>query len=225
LARKLTEQEIRNAGILGIIKMAEGSPVASIFGHDTSPAIDHETVLGGLIGSRIDEAYGVGGLGPVGTGAGGGGTNEGTIGRGTLGTIGKGGGDDFGPGHGRGAGRLHPRETKVPEITIGPSNVRGALDKEIIRRIIRRHINQVKFCYEQELARNADLGGRVAITFTIAATGHVASAVRHDSTLNNARVESCVVEAVRRWEFPKPVGGGIVIVTYPFQFTSAGAIP
>ncbi|HEX7501397.1 MAG TPA: AgmX/PglI C-terminal domain-containing protein [Polyangia bacterium] len=43
------------------------------------------------------------------------------------------------------------------------------------------------------------------------------------STVENVRVEGCVVQAVRRWEFPRPVGGGIVIVSYPFNFTAGGA--
>jgi hypothetical protein len=41
--------------------------------------------------------------------------------------------------------------------------------------------------------------------------------------MGNIRVENCVVQAVRRWEFPKPLGGGIVIVSYPFNFTAGGA--
>jgi hypothetical protein len=35
-------------------------------------------------------------------------------------------------------------------------------------------------------------------------------------------VDACVVEAIRRWEFPKPDGGGVAIVTYPFQLAPAG---
>jgi hypothetical protein len=31
------------------------------------------------------------------------------------------------------------------------------------------------------------------------------------------------VQAVRRWEFPKPMGGGIVIVSYPFVFNAGSA--
>jgi TonB family protein len=62
----------------------------------------------------------------------------------------------------------------------------------------------------------------VAVTFTIAATGQVVTSVVQNSTMGNVRVEGCVVQAVRRWEFPKPLGGGIVIVTYPFNFTPAG---
>jgi TonB family protein len=222
LAKKLAEENIKNAGILGVLRMAEGSHIASIFGRDTALGNDAENVLGGLIGNAIGEAYGVGGLGLVGTGAGGGGTGEGTIGLGNLGTIGKGGGGGSGSGYGRGAGGLGGRRAKAPDVIPGQANVRGSLDKEIIRRIIRRHINEVKYCYEQELVRKPELGGRVAVQFTIAATGQVVASVLSQSTMGNPRVENCVVQAVRRWEFPKPLGGGIVIVTYPFNFTPAG---
>lgn len=222
LAKKLAEEEAKNAGILGVLKSNEGSHLASIFGRDTALGSDASNVLGGLLGSEIGEAYGVGGLGLAGTGSGGGGTGEGTIGLGNLGTIGKGGGGGSGSGYGRGAGGLHGRRARSPEVMPGTAAVRGSLDKEIIRRIIRRHINEVKFCYEQELVKSPELQGRIAVNFTIAATGQVVASVMQDSTLSNRRVESCVVAAVRRWEFPKPNGGGIVIVTYPFVFNPAG---
>ena len=67
-----------------------------------------------------------------------------------------------------------------------------------------------------------DLGGRIMVQFTIAASGHVIASVLQNSTMSNARVENCTVQAVRRWEFPKPLGGGIVIVSYPFVLTPAG---
>lgn len=50
------------------------------------------------------DAYGVGGLGLIGTGRGGGGTGEGTIGLGNVGMIGKGGGGGTGSGYGAGPG-------------------------------------------------------------------------------------------------------------------------
>jgi TonB family protein len=223
LAKKLAEEQAKNAGILGVLKMSEGSHLASIFGRDTAAGSDAENVLGGLIGNQIGEAYGVGGLGLVGTGTGGGGTGEGTIGLGNFGTIGKGGGGGNGSGYGRGAGGLGGRRARAPDVIPGQANVRGSLDKEIIRRIIRRHINEVKYCYETELTKKADLSGRVSVQFTIAATGAVITSVLQSSTMGNIRVENCVVQAVRRWEFPKPLGGGIVIVSYPFNFTAGGA--
>ncbi|HET6281310.1 MAG TPA: AgmX/PglI C-terminal domain-containing protein [Polyangia bacterium] len=223
LAKKLAEEQAKNAGILGVLKQSEGSHIASIFGRDTALGMDAEDVLGGLIGNQIGEAYGVGGLGLVGTGSGGGGTGEGTIGLGNLGTIGKGGGGGNGSGYGRGAGGLGGRRARAPDVIPGQANVRGSLDKEIIRRIIRRHINEVKYCYEQELTKKPDLGGRIMVQFTIAASGQVIASVLQNSTMGNARVENCTVQAVRRWEFPKPLGGGIVIVSYPFVLTPAGA--
>jgi TonB family protein len=158
----------------------------------------------------------------VGTGSGGGGTGEGTIGLGNLGTIGKGGGGGNGSGYGRGAGGLGGRRAHAPDVIPGTANVRGSLDKEIIRRIIRRHINEVKFCYEQELTKKPNLGGRIMVQFTIAASGQVIASVLQNSTMGSAKVENCTVQAVRRWEFPKPLGGGIVIVSYPFVLTPAG---
>ncbi|HXU81117.1 MAG TPA: hypothetical protein VN914_06955, partial [Polyangia bacterium] len=141
LAKKLAEEQAKTAGILGVLKMNEGSHLASIFGRDTALGNDPSDVLGGLIGNQIGEAYGVGGLGLVGTGTGGGGTGEGTIGLGNLGTIGKGGGGGNGSGYGRGAGGLGGRHAKSPDVIPGQAAVRGSLDREIIRRIIRRHIN------------------------------------------------------------------------------------
>ena len=222
LAKKLAEEEAKNAGILGLIKADEGSHLASLFGRDTALGSDAENVLGGLLGSQIGEAYGVGGLGMVGTGSGGGGTGEGTIGLGNLGTIGKGGGGGNGSGYGRGAGGLRGRRARAPDVIPGQASVRGSLDKEIIRRIIRRHINEVKYCYEQELVKKPDLSGRIAVQFTIAATGQVVTSVMQTSSVGSPKVENCVVQAVRRWEFPKPKGGGIVIVSYPFVFNPAG---
>jgi TonB family protein len=112
-----------------------------------------------------------------------------------------------------------------PDTIPGQASVRGGLDKEIIRRIIRFHINEVKFCYERQLARNPALGGRVVVKFTIDETGRVVSSSLGETTMNSAPVETCVVTAVRRWEFPRPAGGGIVNVAYPFVLTPAGAAP
>jgi hypothetical protein len=73
-------------------------------GTATSGGTDDGDVWGGLGDTEIGEAYGVGGLGLVGTGRGGGGNGEGTIGLGNVGLIGKGGGGGTGSGYGRGSG-------------------------------------------------------------------------------------------------------------------------
>ena len=80
----------------------------------------------------------------------------------------------------------------------------------------------MKFCYEQQLNSRPDLEGRVTTKFVISPTGSVQSAMVSSSTLKNQGVESCIVRAVRRWTFPAPDGGGVVVVNYPFLLNSAG---
>ena len=72
----------RNAGILGVMSETKGHYLASPYGGAFAVGSDDGDVWGGLTGTEIGEAYGVGGLGLVGTGRGGGGTGEGTIGLG-----------------------------------------------------------------------------------------------------------------------------------------------
>ena len=105
---------------------------------------------------------------------------------------------------------------KPPALSIGPVKpLSGALDKDVIRRIVRAHINEVRYCYNQALARDPNAKGRVSVTFTIGGDGKVRRAELGESTLPDVTASQCIATAVRRWTFPKPEGGD-VNVTYPF---------
>ena len=217
------EMAARDAGILGTMQAESGHFMASPYGGAFAVGGDDADVWGGLTGTEIGEAYGVGGLGLVGTGRGGGGTGEGTIGLGNTGLIGKGGGGGTGAGYGRGSGAgFGGRGTRVPMVRQAKAEVQGALDKDIIRRIVRAHINEVRYCYNQALARDPSVQGRVKVQFTIGGTGRVPSAVVQETTLRDPAVGNCIAQAVRRWTFPKPEGGGSVIVSYPFILENGG---
>jgi hypothetical protein len=215
MARSQAKEMAKNSGILSF--MSSANAPTSPFGQDTALGVDPENALGALMGNQVGANFGYGGLGLSGTGRGGGGTGEGTIGLGNLNTIGHGGGGGSGSGYGRGAGGLGGLRGSAPQIRSGAAMVQGSLSKEVIRRIIHRHINEIKFCYERELASRPDLEGRVSIKFIISGTGAVQMSAVGSSTLGNAKVEGCIAQAVRRWTFPQPKGGGVVIVTYPFQ--------
>jgi outer membrane biosynthesis protein TonB len=109
--------------------------------------------------------------------------------------------------------------TKAPAPET-PAVPKGSLDKEIIRRRIRAHIGEIKDCYEAKLIYDPNLAGRVVVQFTIAQDGSVLHAITQSSTMKNEAVEDCINEVICDWRFPKPMGGGIVIVAYPFNFTS-----
>ncbi len=120
----------------------------------------------------------------------------------------------YGHAHGGlGSGR------RVPKVRTSKASVKGALDKDIIRRIVRAHINEVRYCYNQGLARDPSLTGRVAVQFTIGPTGKVPVAVVAKTSLTDRKVANCIAKAVKRWKFPKPPGGGNAVVTYPFVLT------
>jgi TonB family protein len=225
MAREQAKEEARNAGIIGTLASMQGSfnSPTSPYGADFALGNDPTSALGAMTGTDIGQNFGFGGLGLRGTGRGGGGLGQGTIGMGNFGTIGRGGGRGAGEGgYGRGVGGFRGRSAGVPQVRSGGAEVRGSLSKEVIRRVVRRHINEVKFCYEQQLNARPDLQGRVTTRFVISPTGSVQSAMVASSSLRNEAVESCIVRAVRRWTFPAPDGGGVVVVNYPFLLDAAG---
>jgi len=226
LANELAPDQVRTAGILGTLQTAIGdlSPT-SPFGRDTALGSDAESYLGHLMGANLGAASGAGGLGLRGTGRGAGGDGRGTIGAGEYGTLGhgcRGGHCSEGTRYGSGVGDEMGREGRTPpRMSVGRVEAIGTLSKEAIRRVIHRHRNEVKFCYEQGLQSRPDLQGRVSMRFMIAPSGAVQVAAVQSSSLGNQQVESCVTSAVRRWTFPQPEGGGTVMVTYPFSLIPA----
>ncbi len=110
----------------------------------------------------------------------------------------------------------------APEVTSGARQRRGTLGKEVIRRVIRRHLNELKRCYEEASTEKRDLSGHFMLKFTISGAGAVVASEVERTTMSDSAVGACVSQAVRRWRFPKPEGGGIVIVSYPFWLCGAG---
>lgn len=194
---------------------------------DPSSGNGGSQTYGGLIGS--------GGGGTGGTiGLGGGGTGYGTIGLGRYGTVGRG----RGPGVQTGTITSQTicrypvrsvRALEFPEHKCGTTctlhacnlHITQCLDKEIIRRVVRAHMNEVRYCYEKGLIGDAALEGRVTIGFTVAEDGTVSASELRESSLPDSAVGVCIAGAIERWTFPKRECGGDVVVSYPFLLKSA----
>lgn len=206
----------QNAGMLGVLNAASTSAFSDVFGRGLAAGDGAEDLLGNLTRGDLASAYGPGGFGVAGTGAGGGGHGLETMGIARYRTL---GGDRY--GRGTGVASLDRRHLpRPPVITQGIAHVRGSLDKEIIRRVVRLHMNEVKYCYDKELLTKPRLEGRVSVQFLISGAGQVLSSALQSSTMGSLQVEKCVVDAIKRWEFPKPEGGGVAIVSYPFNFVA-----
>jgi TonB family protein len=191
--------------------------VSTIFGN-AGLGGELKSAMGNMFGAKAGDSGGFGGLGIRGSGGGGGGTGD-TIGIGGIGTKGRGGGTS---NYGSGVGVLGGKQSVDVGITSSEPLVMGSLDKELIRQVIQRNRGQIRFCYESQLTKYPKLGGKVAVKFVINGEGRVVSSEVAQSTAGNAELESCVAGRVRTWQFPKPKGGGVVVVTYPFIFKQSG---
>ena len=127
-----------------------------------------------------------------------------------------------GSGYRRGIGGVGSRRMTPPFVLPDLPSVQGSLDKEIIRRIFRRHFNEVTYCYERELVARRSLSGRATFEFVISPHGQVLTCRLRRSTLGTRRAEDCLVAAVLSWEFPHPLAGDAVTVSYPFHFMHGG---
>jgi pSer/pThr/pTyr-binding forkhead associated (FHA) protein len=224
LSRQQARDQVQNRGIFAALGALGGgaaggaSGIVSPFGGMTESGVDNQNANGNMTGDAVGDAFGYGGLGATGTGWGGGGTGEGTIGMGNIGTMGHGSGTGSGQGYGSGAGRgLRGRGTAGPTVRAAPPDISGLLSPEAIRRVVLRNLGQVNHCHEQGLAQNPNAAGRVTVRFVIGGTGSVMGSGVAGSTYPIASVGDCIANAVRRWQFPAPEGGGVVTVNYPFN--------
>lgn len=94
--------------------------------------------------------------------------------------------------------------------------VHGPVDRDVVRRIVRAHLDELHACYERGLARDPALQGQVTLLFAIDSRGEVASSEVDATSLSDGRVAPCMARAVRGWRFAKPEGGSAAAVRYPF---------
>jgi hypothetical protein len=121
-------------------------------------------------------------------------------------------------GRGRGPTLASRKEHEV-KLDVAPGNVEegGGLSKEQINKVVRSHLNAVKFCYEKELQRKPTLSGKLEIYWVILPDGTVDKSKVASSSVEDAAVEGCVVRQVKQWSFPKS-DGRTVVQSYPFIF-------
>jgi TonB family protein len=230
LAREQAIERARQAGPLGVLQRSP-QMFASLTGTaDLSSGMDPVDIYGGLIGDEARAMAGGWGGGIRDIGPGGGGAGWGTIGTTDLGGFGWGGSCGSGRpptcaaglmGHGTGTGTALPRrKTSAPTVQITSASTVGDLDPNTIRRHIRRKLPAIRHCYERALVARQDLSGTVLVQFQISPQGVVQGTVA--GGMGEGNVDGCVAEAIQSIQFPRPRGGGMVNVRYPFVFQPAG---
>ena len=215
LARAEARDEAMNRGAVDVLNQLGPS---NVFGGDAAAGVAELEAIGGVSDTGLGQSYGQGGLGKFGGGLQGGGGRLSTgVGGGPIG-VGRSGGSNVG-GNLRG---VSDRKVRTPVVSSQPFTLTGALDMDIVRRVIAEHRREIVACYETELQKIPELQGRIDVEFVIGPDGAVGGTKLKASTMKNDAVHACVQRRVKQWRFPEPKGGGTVRVSYPWIFTAGG---
>lgn len=116
---------------------------------------------------------------------------------------------------------------RIGTVSIGDITTEGALSRDVIRRVERRHINELRFCLEQDLVRGQPGSGLADVRFIIGATGAVTSSnvVSQQAGALSPALLACASSALRRWLFPMPEGGQDVLVHHTIRFEGTPSTP
>ncbi|HUJ62939.1 MAG TPA: AgmX/PglI C-terminal domain-containing protein [Kofleriaceae bacterium] len=227
VARERAIEEARASGVMGDMPALTQAITSMTATADFDSGFDTTDAWGSVYGAEAGESRGTFGFGLKGYERGGGclGGDCGIIGTGRYATIpgGRGPGDGaYGIGgfpHMRHYAPVPP-PVKICASSTTRCSVSSGLDKEIIRRYIKRNLDKIRYCYEKELIARPDLAGEVAVNFFISPLGNVQSS---KGSGFDPVVSSCVADVISRIEFPKPQNdSGGVEVNYPFEFNRAG---
>ena len=95
------------------------------------------------------------------------------------------------------------------------------IDREAIRRVIGDNLRAYRTCYERQLEKDPNAGGKLVVSWTIDENGNVktASVLKKKTSLKNVTVQNCVLDKIKSEKFPA-TGGPEVTINYPFYFSS-----
>ena len=105
----------------------------------------------------------------------------------------------------------------VPIERVSLSNI----NPDEIRRILRDHIPQFRYCYQSELDNNKNpegLQGRMNFKFKIGGNGRVTSSEIQSEEISSDKVRDCIKNVLHGIQFPSPGAGKTVDVSQPINF-------
>jgi hypothetical protein len=89
-----------------------------------------------------------------------------------------------------------------------------------IKRVVASHQDKIQACYEETLAdREKVIEGKIFVAFTITPEGVVKKSrvLKKGTTLHDAKLQQCVVDALDAMRFPRPPDHRDHPVEYPFN--------
>lgn len=117
---------------------------------------------------------------------------------------------DFGP--------RRPASDPRARVVLPRPRIVGSISEMEVSKTIRSRERVLKACYERELERTAGLAGKIVIEWKIREDGKVSTTRVSNTTMGNAKVETCLIRQVRALRFPKSGDAKPVRVQQPILF-------
>jgi hypothetical protein len=112
--------------------------------------------------------------------------------------------------------RPAPPRRRVGNVWLEQPEIRGDLEKAVLRKYISEKLSAFVACYEHELSIKSELRGTVTVDFLITASGSVATATATGMT----KVDACIAAEVKKIQFMRPHDGASVQVVWPIKLSS-----
>ena len=91
---------------------------------------------------------------------------------------------------------------------------------EGVQAVVRPHLDAVKACYRQGLAKKRTLAGKLAVEIDIDPTGAAKFLGVKEDTLGDTELTKCIFKVLKPLPYPIPAGGKPCAVIYPFDLTA-----
>jgi outer membrane biosynthesis protein TonB len=101
-----------------------------------------------------------------------------------------------------------------------PAAAAAPLSHEEIKSTVDSHIGDVKAC----IGKHGAATGKLVVEFSISPDGKVNDPKPKERSSNDA-LDKCIARAFGGWTFPRPRGGALMGVDYPFTFAAPKAPP
>ncbi len=92
---------------------------------------------------------------------------------------------------------------RVPVVRAEVASVEGGLARSILERALRRHRNELRYCYLRAIDAAPELAGSLHLAISITPVGVPETARVASSTVGDTAVERCMALAAQRWTLPE----------------------
>lgn len=110
--------------------------------------------------------------------------------------------------------QLYPFTFAAPKAAPAPT---AKLEEKQVIDTVTAHTEEIKACTGDATKGKA---GQLTVEVDIASTGAVTAARKKASTTGADAFDTCVLTAIRKWQFPKPQGTGALTLAFPIALVA-----